>query len=434
MTNTTIHVPILTRVEGEGALALHIRGENIDKLQLRIFEPPRLFEKFLVGREYNDVIDIVARICGICPVAYQMSAAHAIENCFGIHTTPWIRAMRRVYYCGEWMESHSLHIHLLAAPDFFGYRSITEMAKDYPNEVKRGLRLQRLGNQLIELWGGRSIHPVGACVGGFYRAPSVSQVNKLLAELKSGLTDAEELIAWTASMSFPDHAHDFTCVATHHPEEYAMNEGDIVSDNGLHIRKDAFEQYFEEKQVPYSNALHCLLQGKPYLVGPLARVNINFNLLPQTVHEVLNKINISWPSQNMFHSIIARAIEIYYALIEAIRILENYSFTDQPHIDVKPKAGQGFGCTEAPRGMLWHRYTMDAQGLVSYARIVPPTSQNQARIEEDLNLSLHHFGLNKPEKDLRQLSEMIIRNYDPCISCSTHFLNLTVSREQESSS
>lgn len=426
MANKIINIPILTRVEGEGALELHISDNKIKQLQLCIYEPPRLFEKFLEGREYNDVIDIVARICGICPVAYQMSAAHAIEDCFNVKTTPWIRAMRRVYYCGEWIESHSLHIHLLAAPDFFGYRSAIEMAKVYPQEIKRGLRLQSLGNKLIQCFGGRSVHPVGACVGGFYKAPSKGNVDALLAQLKTGLNEAEQLIEWVATLPFPNTTQQFTCVAISHPNEYAMNEGNIVSDQGLNIQINEFEQYFKEQQVHYSTALHCHLQGKPYLVGPLARVNINFDHLPEEIHRILKRIDIQWPSKNMFHSIVARAIEIYYGLYEAIRILENYSASDHARVEINPQAGQGFGCTEAPRGMLWHTYKMNQQGLVSYARIVPPTSQNQARIEEDLYRSIQGFGLDQSHNDIRHFSEMVIRNYDPCISCSTHFLNLTI--------
>lgn len=421
-----ISVPILTRVEGEGALELQISENKIEQLELRIYEPPRLFEKFLEGREYNDVVDLVARICGICPVAYQMSAAHAIEHCFQVETTPWIRAMRRAYYCGEWIESHSLHVHLLAAPDFFGYHSAIEMAKDYPEAVKRGMRLQNLGNQLIRCFGGRSVHPVGACVGGFYKAPPKKNVDALLAQLKKGLHEAEALIEWVASFSFPDTTQQFTCVATRHKNEYSMCEGNIVSDQGLNIPINEFEPYFKEQQVPYSTALHCHLQGKPYLVGPLARVNINFDQLPKQLHNILNRIGIQWPSKNMFHSILARAIEIYYGFYEAIRILEQYTHSDQACVTVKPKAGVGFGCTEAPRGMLWHRYNMNDAGLVTYARIVPPTSQNQARIEEDLYRSIQKFGLDQSHHHIRHFSEMVIRNYDPCISCSTHFLNLTI--------
>ncbi len=425
---TTIHVPILARVEGEGALDVQISNQQIQSLQLKIYEPPRLFEKFLERRCYSEVLDMVARICGICPVAYQMSATHAIEQCFGAQPGPWVRDMRRLFYCGEWLESHSLHIHFLAAPDFFGFKSAPEMAKVYPEEVRRGLRLQALGNELISLLGGRSVHPVGACIGGFYQAPRHALVQESLEHVKARLSDCEHLIKWVTSFPLADNTHDFTCVSLRHADEYPMNEGHIVSDTGLVITPDEFDNYFKEAQVPYSTALHCLLQGKPYLVGPLARVNINFDHLPLLIKDVLKQVGIHFPSKNMYHSIVARAVEIYYCVLEAKRILEQYVYPDVSHVDIKPRAGKGYGCTEAPRGMLWHCFEMDEQGLVQSARIVPPTSQNQARIEEDLRISLVQFGLNKTDDELRAYSEMIIRNYDPCISCSTHFLKLKVRR------
>ena len=425
---TSIHVPILARVEGEGALDVHICNQQIQSLQLKIYEPPRLFEKFLEGRSYREVLDMVARICGICPVAYQMSAAHAIEQCFGVQPGPWVRDMRRLFYCGEWLESHSLHIHFLAVPDFLGFKSAPEMAKVHPNEVRRGLRLQGLGHKLISFLGGRAVNPVGACIGGFYKAPSLSDASSLLASVKACVTDCEALIQWVASLPLMNNTHDFTCVSLRHPYEYPMNEGLIVSDQGLVITKDCFDDYCKEFQVPYSTALHCLLQGKPYLVGPLARVNINYENLPPAVQDILNQIGIHFPSKNMYHSVIARAVEIYYCVLEAVRILENYVCPQSSHVDVKPQSGVGYGATEAPRGMLWHRFEMDEEGLVKSARIVPPTSQNQARIEEDLRVSLEQFGLGKACDELRAYSEMIIRNYDPCISCSTHFLNLLVTR------
>lgn len=427
--NISINVPILARVEGEGALELEIVQSQIKTLKLKIYEPPRLFEKFLEGRSYTEVLDFVARICGICPVAYQMSATQAIEQCFSLQPSDWVRRMRRVFYCGEWLESHSMHIHFLALPDFLGFNSVPEMAKAYPDEVRRGMRLQALGNELIKLLGARSVHPVGACVGGFYKAPSHSDVNKLLQKTKASIADCEALLRWLASLALPDNSHEFTSVSLYHPTEYPLNEGRLVSDRGLNIAIDEFDAYFKESQVPYSNALHCLLEGKPYLVGPLARVNNCFGHLPVELQLLLQELNIHFPSRNMYDSIIARAVEIYYGVLESIRILEFYELPQVSYPDFEPRAGVGFGCTEAPRGTLWQRYELDEQGQVKSARIVPPTSQNQARIEADLRTSLEGFGLDKDEASLRTYSEMIIRNYDPCISCSTHFLTLKLRRE-----
>lgn len=424
----SINVPVLTRVEGEGALELDIEDGKVSKLKLRIFEPPRYFEKFLEGRDYNEVIDTVARICGICPVAYQMSAVHAMESIFDISPHPTIHALRRVMYCGEWLESHALHIHLLAAPDFLGFNNAIEMGTVYPEEVKRGLRIQHVGNKLIKMLGGRSVHPVGVKVSGFYRIPTRQECDDMVNKLKNTLKESEQLIDWLAGVPLPKEEQDFVCVALHNPNEYAFNVGNIVSSEGLNISVDEYQKHFEEIQVPHSTAFHSLLHGRPYLVGPLARINLNWQQLYDPVRKLVENTGVSFPSNNVFHSIIARAAEIHYSLLEAINILENIDL-NVPPVEVKPKAGIGYACTEAPRGILWHRYEMDGNGLVIKATIVPPTSQNQARIEDDLRTALNQYDLNKPEEEIRLFAETIIRNYDPCISCSTHFLKLTVNHK-----
>jgi coenzyme F420-reducing hydrogenase alpha subunit len=425
-----INVPLLTRVEGEGALDLTIMDNQISELKFRIFEPPRFFEKFVEGRDYQEVPDLVARICGLCPVAYQMSSVHAIESIFALEITPWIRTMRRLFYCGEWIESHCAHIHLLAAPDFLGYTNAPAMAKDYPVLVQRGVYLQQLGNKIIKLLGGRSVHPVGVRVGGFHRSPSVKEARELLAELEVALPLAEKLVTWATTLKVPEISQKFISVSTQHPSEYPMNEGRIVSNDGLDIAIADYEQHFREFQIPHSTSLCSLMDEKPYLVGPLARVNLNWHLLPDVVRNTVNStgIGISFPSQNMFDSIVVRAVEVYYAFYEAIRILKEYQATAAPFVPVEIKAGVGYGCTEAPRGLLWQRWEIDDTGHVVSAKIVPPTSQNQARIEQDLRETLEAMGLDKETDALRLRAETVIRNYDPCISCATHFLKFNVTR------
>ncbi len=428
MTNKNIEIPILARVEGEGALSLSIKNNKIDNLQLKIYEPPRLFEQFLIGREPNDVIDLVARICGICPVAYQMSAVRGLEQCFDMQVTPWVEKMRRVFYCGEWLASHSIHIHLLALPDFFGFNTAPEMAKQHPEPIRRGLRLQALADDLVSLFGARLVHPVGACVGGFYKAPSQQAVNNVIEKLRSGLEDAVALIDYCAQLDFADHTHDFLWVALDHPDDYPMHQGNIKISDGRIIEPSEFSHYFKEFQVPYSTALHCTYQNKPYLVGPLARMNLNYEKLPGFIQTILDKHHIRFPSQNMFHSIVARAVECCFAIYEALNLLGEYQRPDQSAIEYTPRAGEGFGATEAPRGLLWHHYRTHDDGLIEHAQIVPPTSQNQAQMEAELISGLTRFGLEKDDTDLRFFAEKLIRNYDPCISCSTHFLDLRVNR------
>ncbi|MEF8982675.1 Ni/Fe hydrogenase subunit alpha, partial [Thiohalorhabdus sp.] len=375
-----INVPVLARVEGEGALELAAEGGRITDLRLRIYEPPRLFERFLVGRAWHEVPDAVARICGICPVAYQMSAVQALEQAFGVVPGEWVAAMRRVFYCGEWLQSHALHIHLLAAPDFFGYDSALAMASGYPEEVRRGMRLQALGNEIMALFGGRAVHPVGARVGGFHRAPAARDVADLHGRLEAALPEAEALVRWCAAIDLPQDEQDFPSVALR-GDAYPMNYGRIAATNGLDLDKADWESRFAETQIPHSTAFHATLDGEPYLVGPLARLNVNPARLPAESASLLAETGLALPSGNPFHGMLARALEIHAALVEAVRILGDYREPHRPYAEVTPQAGVGYGATEAPRGVLWHRYATDERGIITDSRIVPPTAQNQARIE-----------------------------------------------------
>ncbi len=422
-----INVPVLARVEGEGALDLVVVNENIEQLRLRIFEPPRMFEKFLEGRHFSEVPDVVARICGICPVAYQITAVKALERGMGVTVTPWIERMRQVLYFGEWLQSHALHIHLLALPDFLGFNAVTQMAQQYPEEVRRGIRLQGAGNRIISLFGGRSVHPVGVKVGGFHGAPSSAEVDDLLRQLPGWLDDAEALLAWLATLSLPEQGQEFINMALTN-DTYNAIDGRIQTSTQEQIEEDKFELAIEEVQVPHSTAFHAHLRGQPYLVGPLARFRINHQALPARIKEQAEDLLPAADSGNMFYSILARALEILWALEETQRLLRDYVEETQPSVAVEAVSCNAAAATEAPRGLLWHRYQVDEGGRLISARIIPPTSQNQARIEEDLRLSLQAFGLDRTETELRARAEQVIRNYDPCISCATHFLRLNLTR------
>lgn len=425
--NLKLTVPILARVEGEGAMDLEIRDSRIEKLQLRIYEPPRFFEKFLEGRAWHEIPDIVARICGICPVAYQVSAVNALESIFSIEPDAWVRQMRRLIYLGEWIESHALHIHLLALPDFFGYESGIAMAKDYPAEVRRGLKLQNLGNEIMRVIGARSVHPVAIRVGGLHKAPDEQRLEQLQGLLEEALPEAEAMCEWLATVNIPDNPQQFHCAALR-SNGYGVESGELISSTGLQLQPEQYEQHFTEFHQPQSTALWSHMDGAPYLVGPLARLNMNSATLPETMQPLLQKFADRFPSNNMFDSMLARGIEICFALREAITILNQYSAPAQSYVDVEPCAGHGYGWSEAPRGLLWHHYETDHQGIIRQARLVPPTSQNQARIEEDLHRSLTRFGLDNSDNEIRLHCEKVIRNYDPCISCATHFLKLNTVR------
>ena len=429
MKNKTIKVNYLARVEGEGALLLKVKNGQVSDVKLKIFEPPRFFEAFLRGRKFDEAHDITSRICGICPVAYQMSAVHAMENAFGVKVGGQIRALRRLLYCGEWIESHTLHIYMLHAPDFLGFDDAFQMAKDHRAEVERGLALKKAGNDIIKFLGGREIHPVNVRVGGFYKTPHKRDFAELKETLEKARDAAFETVRWTSRFDFPEFKMDYEFVALRHEEEYPFNEGRIVSSKGLDIAANEFEEHFEEKHVEHSNALHCYLKtGGNYFVGPMARYNQNFDKLSPFVRETALEAGLSPVCRNPFQSIIIRSLEVLYACDEAIRIIEEYEKPETDAVEIEPKAGVGFGCTEAPRGLLYHRYELDEKGFILDAQIVPPTSQNQKTIEEDLR----HFveqRLSLPDEKLQWECEQTIRNYDPCISCAAHFLKMEIERE-----
>ncbi|MBI3979657.1 MAG: Ni/Fe hydrogenase subunit alpha [Chloroflexi bacterium] len=422
----TIKVDALTRVEGEGALFIKARDGQPQEIRLVIYEPPRFFEAFLRGRQYAEAPDITARICGICPVAYQTSACNAMENLLGLAVSPEIRLLRRLLYYGEWIESHTLHVALLHAPDFLGYDSVVDMARDHPEIVRQALQLKKTGNQLMALIGGRPIHPINVRVGGFYSAPRRQALEEMRDPLRQALAIAQEMARWVAGFEFPDFEEDYEFVALRHADEYAIVDGRIVSSRGIDAPVDRFDDLFVEQQVHYSTALRSSVRERSsYLVGPLARFNLNFEQLSPLAREVARAVGIAPPVRNPFKSIVVRSVEVVHALAESLAIVDRYEPPDRPWVEAPVRAGVGYGASEAPRGILYHRYRIDQAGSIEDARIVPPTAQNQQRIEDDL----WHFAprvLGLPKERATLLCEQAIRNYDPCISCSTHFLRLNV--------
>ena len=425
----TIDVGALARVEGEGALHVAIEGDRVVDLQLNIYEPPRFFEGFLRGRGLDEVPDLTARICGICPVAYQMSSIHAIEQALGVTAAPGTRALRRLYYAGEWMESHLLHMVFLAAPDFLGLDDGMAVARLHREPVERALRLRALGNRILTLLGGRPVNPVGVRIGGFHRAPDAAALHDLAEALRAERGEAEALLDWFATLDVPRRPQDIELVALRHATEYPMNEGRIQSSKGLDVEATAFEATFEETQVPHSTALHSHVRERgSYLVGPLARVWLNRDRLSPTAAAALERLADRFAEPDPASSVFARGIEVIQAIDEALAAIEAACAAPPPPVpDVTPRAGSGIAVTEAPRGLLAIAIRADAAGEVEHIRIVPPTSQNQAQIEADLRALVPDL-LDLPHEQLQRRCESAIRDYDPCISCAVHFLDLHVER------
>jgi coenzyme F420-reducing hydrogenase alpha subunit len=424
----TIKVDYLARVEGEGGLTIRFRGDRPTAVELRIFEPPRFFEAFLRGRGYLEAPDITARICGICPVAYQMSACHALEAALGLVPPAGVRSLRRLLYCGEWIESHALHVFLLHAPDFLGFEDAVAMAKQHRDVVAKALSIKKAGNAILRALGGREIHPINVRVGGFYSTPPRAVLEALVPQLEAAHRDITAALPWLASFDFPDFSRDYEFVALRHASEYPICEGRIASSRGLDIAVSDYGEHFVEQQVSYSTALHSVTRaGGAYVCGPLARFNLNFERLRPGARALAESIGLVPPVTNPFKGSLVRAIEIAYALEEALAIIAAYSPFDPAFAETSPRAGVGHGCTEAPRGILYHRYQLDEAGSIVDAKIVPPTSQNMKSIELDLFELAPELGKMK-HADATWRAEQAVRNYDPCISCSTHFLRLAIER------
>ena len=423
----SLQVAALSRVEGEGAMHISVAGGRVEQVRLEIYEPPRFFEALLRGRPALEAPDITARVCGICPVAYQMSACQAVENACGITVPAPVADLRRLLYCGEWISSHALHIYLLHAPDFLGFPSVVELARADRSTVERGLALKKAGNTILQTIGGRAIHPVNVRVGGFYRAPDRAELLALRPMLRQALADALATVEWVAGFEFPDFTAEHELLALVEPGRYAIESGTPTTDCGLTFPVAEFDRHIIEEQVPHSTALHAHLAGRGrYLTGPLARYTLNRRWLTPLARDAAHAAGLGDTCRNPFRSIVVRAVELVYAIEEAQHLIRNY----EPCTSVAASgAGGGIGCgaTEAPRGTLFHRYEIAPEGTIASARIVSPTSQNQAAIEEDLR----QFVQGRLDYDDHQLThecEQAIRNYDPCISCATHFLDLTIER------
>jgi coenzyme F420-reducing hydrogenase alpha subunit len=313
---------------------------------------------------------------------------------------------------------------MLHAPDFLGYQDVVQLAKDHPDIARQGLELKKLGNQIVRLIGGREIHPINLKVGGFYRVPAKQELSSLLDPLKKARDAAYETVRWTSGLPFPDFRQDYEFVALKHPEEYAVIEGTLVSNKGLNIPISEFESYFLEEHVAHSTSLQAAIRERgAYMVGPLARINLNFDQLHPTAKEAMVEAGLEVPVLNPFQSIVVRSVEILHACEEALQLIEGYEMPAKPSVDFVPRAAIGYGCTEAPRGICWHRYQVSEDGSILSANIVPPTSQNQKIIEQDL-VRYAQENIDFPSNELTWSCEQVVRNYDPCISCSCHVIEL----------
>jgi sulfhydrogenase subunit alpha len=428
-TDRRLQVGSISRVEGEGSLRVVVRGDEIVTAELSIFEAPRFFERLVVGRTTDEVLDMVARICGICPVAYQVTAAMAFERLYGLTLDPAVRELRRLFYWAEWLQSHALHIYLLNAPDFLGYADAVAMARDERAVVVRGLALKKAGVRLLELIGGRAVHPVSMRVGGFSRTPSRAELLALRPMLEQALADSQETVRWVSAFRFPVFDREPVLMALRDDELYSLDTGRIVTSDGVDIDPSEWETAFVEEQVAHSTALQARgIDGRHHLVGPTARIALSGEGLHPLAKAALGDAGgVDILRRNVFAAITARAVEMVHACAESLRIIDEYQPPAEPRVTWEPRAGHAAWSTEAPRGLIFHHYEVDEAGHIVSARIVPPTSQNQASIEDDLRVYLPRL-LDLADQEVTDRLEAMIRCYDPCISCATHFLRLDIQR------
>ena len=431
MSEKSVTVDYVSRVEGQGALNIEVSPDGeVKELQLRIFEPPKFFESFLVGRKFDEVMELTSRICGVCPVAHQITALRAVENAMGIMVSDQTRDLRKLFALSAHINSNVLNMYFFAVPDLLGYESAVAMIKDYPHIVKRGLKLKKLGNDLTDLIGGKAVHPVTAVVNGFTNVPSKKDLDTFKKRFKEAKKDALETVDMFAKLQIPEFNRQCEHIALSNPKEYAINEGRLVSTEGLDIEESAYRQHIMEKQVPYSHAKHSFVVGRDsFMVGPLARVNLNFNRLSEDAREAAKGVsNYKFPNFNPFVAHLARAIELVHDIDECIEIMDRLPLKDEDRT-VKVKEGEGFAITEAPRGILYHHYKINRDGIVTAADIVTPTAHNVNNLEKDLWHLVPKF-LHLPSEEIALKCEMLIRAYDPCISCSTHFLKVDIRKDK----
>ena len=425
-----IQVGYISRVEGQGSLEIKVSAGNIKELQLGIFEPPKFFEAFLVGRHCSEVHELTARICGICPAPHEITALRAVENAMDIQISQQTGDLRRLMNYGCHIASHILNLYFLAAPDYLGCESVFAMVKDHMPVVKRALQLKKLGNDLVELIGGRAIHPVSAVVNGFTNIPDKNDMKVMRQRLVDAKQDACDTVEFITSLKLPQFIRKCEHVALSSPEEFAINEGLLASTEGIKVKEEKYRDYVRELQVDYSWAKHSEIVGRSaFLVGPLARVNLNFDKLSHDSRKLAQKIGFSVPNYNPFMSHVARALEVVNAIDDCVKIMDKIKLKEEDRY-YEIKAGTGYAITEAPRGLLYHSYELGKDGTVKKADIVTPTAHNARNMENDLRELVPTLAdLTDQEATLQ--CEMLVRAYDPCISCSVHYVNLDKARLQK---
>ncbi|NOR83375.1 MAG: Ni/Fe hydrogenase subunit alpha [Ardenticatenales bacterium] len=426
MTNVSVNVHHLTRVEGHGNIIVDVRNGELKECRLEIVESPRFFEAMLLGKPYQQASHITSRICGICAVGHATTSLRTSERALGVEPSQQTVLLRKLNFFGEIIDSHVLHTYMLVAPDFFGVGSVIPLAKTHTDVVLRALRIKKLSGDLCAMIGGRHTHPIALCVGGFTHLPNESELRAMRKRLVDARRDMDETVALFKTLDWPQFERETEYVSLTKSDEYAFIDGQIKTSDGFLYDLDAYRQVTNEKIVPHSTAKHASHNRESYMVGALARVNNNFDQLHPQAKDAAAQLGLEPICYNSFLNSAAQIVEMVHSVEESIRTIDELlarGIKPEEPVEVEVKECTGVGSCDVPRGILFHDYEIGDDGLITGANCVIPTGQNYANMEADMRALVPQI-LDRPEPEITLMMEMLIRAYDPCISCSTHFLEV----------
>ncbi len=428
-TKKTVHIKIdhVTRLEGHGSILIDVNKGTVENLKLEIVEANRFFENLVKGVPPHDVPQIVSRICGICCVGHQLAAIKAVENALNLSISPQTRLLRVLLNESQFLQSHALHLYFLAIPDYVGVKSILPLASSHPKLIKKALKLKKLANDFTTVLGGRALHPMMPTLIGWRKLPDRNKLQALLERLHESVQDIEEMVDFIAQLKWPDYERETEYVSLRHPNEYALYEGEIFSsDTGNSVPESDYRQVTNEFTVAHSTAKWSRWNRASYMVGALARVNNNYEQLFPQAQDIANTLNLKVPCYNPYKNNLAQMVEIVHCTYHCIDTLEQLLAQDLQLPDLQYQSSEGIGCSaiEVPRGILFHEYGFDKNGICNHADAVIPTSQNINNIEHDMKHFVPQMLPLMEKDDLASHMEMLLRAYDPCISCSVHMLDV----------
>lgn len=421
-----IDVHHVTRVEGHGNIVVNAKNGVLEECKLEIVETPRFFEAMLRGRPYTEASHITSRICGICAVGHATASLRASENALGVELSEQVWLLRKLIFFGEMLDSHVLHTYMLVAPDFLKVGSVIPLASTAPEVVLRALRIKKLSGDLCALIGGRHTHPIAMNVGGFTHLPTVDELKTLRARLIEARKDMDETVALFKTLPWPQFNRETEYVALSKPDEYAFIDGTVTTTDGGKYHPNDYRKVTNERCVQHSTAKHTAHKRESYMVGALARFNVNHKQLHPRAQEAAAALGLQAICTNPYLNSAAQVVEMVHSVEESIKICDQLiarGLKKEEPYKFAGKGGTGVGACEVPRGLLFHNYEIGDDGKIVNANCIIPTGQNLANIEADMRALVPQI-LDQGQEKVTLALEMLVRAYDPCISCSVHFLEV----------